>query len=254
MPSGTCIRIFPTPDGVVQHAARTLRDACSAHRERRVCIALSGGSTPARLYRFLAEDFRREIPWERLEVFFGDERCVPPEHPDSNYRLAHVELLSRVPIPEAQVHRMPADAADPAAGVDDYEDLIARLVPTGPLGEPSFDIVWLGLGEDGHTASLFPGTAALDVGDRLVAFNEVPQLDARRMTFTYPLLNAGAVVQFLVLGGQKAPVVTRILGPTARKSGADLAPAARVRPAYGRVEWLLDREASAGITEQGLLA
>lgn len=231
----------------MQHAARTLRSVALQHRDRRIHVALSGGSTPARLFKCLAEEFRHEIPWERLQIFFGDERCVPADHPDSNYGLAHRELLARVPIPPSQVHRMPADAEDLAQAAAAYEALITQLVPAGLTGEPAFDLVWLGLGEDGHTASLFPGTRALTLRDRLVVANEVPQLTTRRMTFTYPLLNAALLVQFLVLGDNKAPVIKAVLEQRHHDGAQARAPAAGVRPTFGAVEWLLDREAAAGL-------
>lgn len=168
-------------------------------------VALAGGSTPRRLYEALAT---MEYPWRSVEIFFGDERCVPPDHEDSNYRMAHEVLLSRVP---ARVHRMP-ETCDPSA----YEAELATV-----FGEelPSFDLVFLGLGEDGHTASLFPGDPALEERERLVARVERP--DHPRLTLTLPVLSAARVAAFLVSGEAKRERLRDLMGD------ADI-PAARV--------------------------
>ena len=245
--------IYPSPDAVVQHAARTLEEVLRDAGDRKVFIALSGGSTPVLLYRLLASPGKR-IPWERLEVFFGDERGVPPDHSDSNYRVAREELLSRVPIPPDQVHRMPASEPDLKAAALAYEAEIRRIVPDGPVGEPAFDLVWLGMGDDGHTASLFPGSPALADTEDLVAANPVKGLPAPRMTFTLPLINNARKVQFLVTGSKKAPAVRQILGPPAEGTPIVPLPAARVRPLYGELEWILDREAARLLEDPDLIA
>jgi len=184
-------------------------------------VALAGGSTPRRLYERLAAC---DFPWSETEVFFGDERCVPPDHPDSNYRMAHEALLSRV---QARVHRMPGETCDASA----YEEDLARVF--GP-GLPEFDLVLLGLGVDGHTASLFPGDPALDVTDRHVV--RVQRPDHPRLTLTLPVLSAAKVVMFLVSGESKRESLRRLL------AGADI-PAARVR---GRQVIIIGDEAAAG--------
>jgi len=184
-------------------------------------VALAGGSTPRRLYERLAAC---DFPWSETEVFFGDERCVPPEHPASNYRMAHEALLSRV---EARVHRMPGETCDASA----YEEDLTRLF--GP-GLPEFDLVLLGLGVDGHTASLFPGDPALDVTDRHVV--RVHRPDHPRLTLTLPVLSAAKVAMFLVSGESKRESLRRLL------AGADI-PAARVR---GRQVIIIGDEAAAG--------
>jgi len=245
--------IYPTPEGVVEHAARTLEEVLRTAGDRKVYIALSGGSTPVLLYRLLVSG-RRAIPWERLEVFFGDERGVPPDHPDSNYRVAREELLSRVPIPPEQVHPMPANEPDPKAAALSYEEAIRRIVPDGPVGEPAFDLVWLGMGDDGHTASLFPGSPALADTEDMVAANPVKGLPAPRMTFTLPLINNARKVQFLVTGSKKAPAVREVLGPPDESSPIVPLPAARVQPLYGELEWILDRDAARLLQDPGLLA
>jgi 6-phosphogluconolactonase len=170
-------------------------------------VALAGGSTPRRLYELLAVC---DLPWSETEVFFGDERCVPPDHPDSNYRMAHEALLSRV---QARVHPMPGETCDAAA----YEEELTRVFGTGP---PEFDLVLLGLGVDGHTASLFPGDPALNVTDRRVV--RVQRPDHPRLTLTLPVLSAAKVAMFLVSGESKREPLRRLL------AGVDI-PAARVR-------------------------
>ncbi len=183
-------------------------------------LALAGGSTPRALYQALAEV---DYPWSEVDVFFGDERCVPPDHPDSNFRMAHRALLSKV---AARVHRMPAESCDPIA----YERELAGAL--GP-GAPTLDLVLLGLGDDGHTASLFPGDPALEERDRLVARVERP--DHPRLTLTLPVLSAARVAAFLVSGESKREALTRLV------EGRDI-PAARV--AAGRVVILADRAAA----------
>jgi 6-phosphogluconolactonase len=240
VPSGE-VRVFPSSGEAFEHAARTL--AAISAGGARPSVALSGGSTPALLYSRLAEGYRDAVPWDRLEVFFGDERAVPPEHQDSNYRLAQTTLLSRVGIPPSRVHRPAAEEEDREAAARRYEEEIRRAVPAGPAGVPQFDLIWLGLGEDGHTASLFPGSRALEETRRLVAVSESP--DGRpRLTFTLPLLDAAKRIQFIVTGKRKAGIVRRILASGSGGPGPPL-PAARVRPRGGTVEWLLDAEAAA---------
>ena len=188
------------------------RDVGGAAAERFVAlgprtVALAGGSTPRLLYERLAT---RDFPWSETELFFGDERCVPPDHPDSNYRMAYEALLSQV---QARVHRMPGETCDAAS----YEEELTRVF--GP-GLPEFDLVLLGLGEDGHTASLFAGDLALDITDRRVV--RVVRPDHPRLTLTLPVLSAAKVVMFVVSGESKREALGRLL------AGADT-PATRVR-------------------------
>jgi 6-phosphogluconolactonase len=184
-------------------------------------VALAGGSTPRPLYERLAAC---DFPWSETEVFFGDERCVPPDHPDSNYRMAHEALLSRV---QARVHRMPGETCSAAA----YEEELNTVF--GP-GLPEFDLVLLGLGVDGHTASLFPGDPALDVTDRRVV--RVQRPDHPRLTLTLPVLSAAKAAMFLVSGRSKREPLQQLL------AGADI-PAARVR---ARQVIIIADEAAAG--------
>ena len=190
---------------VVQDVAGAAAERFLTLRPR--TVALAGGSTPRRLYERLATC---AFPWSETEIFFGDERCVPPDHPDSNYRMAGEALLSKVP---ANVHRMPGETCDAAA----YEEELRQLFGAGL---PEFDLVLLGLGEDGHTASLFPGDPALEEKERWVVRVERP--DHARLTLTLPVLSAAKVALFLVLGAAKREALQRL------RDGDDI-PAARVQ-------------------------
>ncbi len=201
-------------------------------------VALSGGTTPRRTYQLLAAPpFRDQVPWQAVEVFWGDERCVPPEDPRSNQRLARQALLDHVPIPAGRIRPMACNG-DPAAAARAYQQLLARRC--GP-GLPRFDLVLLGLGPDGHTASLFPGSPALQEERRWVSEVLVPGQDFARLTLTLPVLNHAAEILFLAAGAEKAAALGQIL------NGAEpQLPAARVRPDQGRLRWLIDRVAAGG--------
>jgi 6-phosphogluconolactonase len=202
-------------------------------------VALAGGSTPRGLYRLLATDarYRDAVAWARVELFWGDERHVPPDHPDSNYGMAAAELLAHVPIHPARVHRIQGEHPDVHAAAAAYEQDIRRTIPTDGV-VPQLDLVLLGLGADGHTASLFPGTAAVRERDRLVVAHYVEAVQAERITMTLPLLNAARHVLFVVTGSDKADAVRRVLD-----TGEPL-PAAAVRPTQGELTWLVDRAAA----------
>jgi 6-phosphogluconolactonase len=241
----TRVLVFGSAAEAAAHAAASFRDGVLAGSGP-FHVALAGGSTPALVFDRLAAAHARDVPWERVEFFFGDERAVPPDHAASNYGLARVHLLERVPARAGAVHRMPAEEEDLKAAALRYEEEVRRVVPAGPAGEPAFDLIWLGLGDDGHTASLFPGTPALEDTEDLVAPGQSPD-GAARLTFTLPLIQSARRVQFLVLGRKKAAVVRRILGPPPAGSPLVPLPAARVRPLHGTLEWVLDREAAEGI-------
>ncbi len=201
-------------------------------------IALSGGSTPRRLYQVLAAPpYDSEMDWERWYVFWSDERCVPPDHEDSNYRMAREELLDHVAIPDANVHRMRGEV-DPLEAAQAYEAVV-REVFQSPA--PSFDLILLGIGDDGHTASLFPGTEALGEQDRLVVDNWAPDLQVHRITFTLPLINAAKVVAFLDTDKTKAGVLRQVLEPA---PGEEMPPAGLVLPSPGVVHWFLTKQAA----------
>lgn len=207
-------------------------------------IALAGGNTPRRMYEILASPtYANRLAWARWEVFWGDERAVAPDHPDSNYRMARLALLSHVNIPSDQVYRMRGELA-PQEAAEEYE---RRLREVFKESVPVFDLVLLGMGTDGHTASLFPGTAAVENQEDLIVANWAPALDAHRLTLTLPVINAARNVLFLVTGEDKAQAVKAVLelGDEER----DLLPAALVRPESGNLVWHLDRAAASLLTE-----
>ncbi len=200
----------------------------------RFAVALAGGATPRPTYALLAEQpLAQEVEWPRVEVFWGDERCVPPDHLDSNYRMARCALLDHVPIPRENVHRIPGELPPQEAAAAYRLELQEALGAAG-----HFDLVLLGMGSDGHTASLFPGTAAVDEEERSVVAVYVPKLGAWRVTLTLPVINAARHVIFLVAGAEKAEVLARV-------RGGEPLPAAKVQPADGQLTWLVDRDAAA---------
>jgi 6-phosphogluconolactonase len=202
---------------------------------------LSGGSTPRRLLRELAGAPAGEVPWARVHLFWGDERTVPPNHPDSNFRMVEDELLSRVAVPAANLHRFRGEDRDPAAAAAGYEAELRGFFDLGPEQLPRFDLVFLGMGGDGHTASLFPGAAALTQPDRLVVAPWVDRLTTRRLTLTLRVFNAAACVVFLVTGGEKAATLQRVLeGPRGRLE----LPSQLVVPVDGDLVWLVDTAAA----------
>jgi 6-phosphogluconolactonase len=221
------------------------RDAITARG--RFAVALSGGSTPKALFQLLArEPFRSAVTWDRVELFWGDERCVPPDHADSNYRMTRESLLDAVPIPAARIHRIEAEQDDHAAVAAAYEAEIVKILGGTAGGTPpAFDLVFLGMGPDGHTASLFPGTTALGERRRWVVANHVPKFKADRITLTYPILNRAARVVFLAAGADKAAVLHEVLeGPPA----LERLPSQGIRPEVGDLVWLVDRAAAAQLT------
>jgi 6-phosphogluconolactonase len=208
-------------------------------------VALSGGSTPRRLYQLLASG-EHAIDWPRVHVFWSDERCVPPDSTDSNYRLAYDELLSKVAVAADNVHRMRGEI-DPVAAAAQYEQIVRATVPAGSGGVPRFDLLLLGMGDDGHTVSVFPGSPLLGSPDeRLVAAVYVPKLKAHRLTFMPRLLNAAREVLFLVAGAGKADALAAVL-----EGDADPAqyPASIVQPDDGHVTWVVDRDAASGLRQ-----
>lgn len=230
--------IYETPEELAEAAARDFAaKAEAAIGERgRFAFALAGGSTPEASYEALARDYADKLDWSRVHVFFGDERTVPPHHEDSNYRMAQRTLLSRVTL--GSVHRMRCELP-PTEAASDYEEQLREFF--GPDETPSFDLILLGIGEDGHTASLFPETAALDVTDRWVVANPVLKLETMRLTLTIPVVNAAKAVTFLVAGESKAGALREIL-----EGGADprAYPAKFVRPEGGDLTWMVDRAAA----------
>jgi len=218
--------------------------AAAVHSRGRCTVALSGGSTPRGLYRVLAHRIpvRDRVPWSRIEFFWTDERHVPPEHPESNYRMAYDAMLSAAPVRLEQIHRIKTEQADAAAVARNYEDEIRATFEDEQM--PRFDVILLGLGADGHMASLFPGTPALRESGRLCVENWVPALGAYRITMTLPLLNHARAVVVLVSGSDKSAIVRQVL----RRTSGDEFPAHLLQPA-GEIVWMLDRAAASGLLE-----
>lgn len=217
---------------------------CEAVSQRGVAhVALAGGTTPHMLYQRLAGAvLTSAVPWQNVEVFFGDERNVPLDDIESNYGMAQRTLLDHIPIVPSHVHPMRADADDLDAAALEYEQTVRSIVPAEPGNQPRFDLILLGMGADGHTASLFPGTAALREKQKLVMAYKVPILGRQRMTLTLPLINAARNVMLLVTGEDKADTVARLLSDNPADQ-RDL-PVSNVRPKDGTLYLILDAAAA----------
>ncbi|MCX2727581.1 6-phosphogluconolactonase [Thermomicrobium sp. 4228-Ro] len=237
------IRIFENERAAAEHAAEYITTilAAAIAQNGRASVALAGGRTPRLLYRLLADPpYRDRVPWQAVDWFWGDERLVPPDHPDSNYRLAAETLLNRLPIDPDRIHRIPTELGAEAAAVA-YERTLRSLFGTHERDIPQLDLVLLGMGADAHVASLFPGTKALHETEHLVVANEVPALGTVRITFTPPLIRAARHVIVLVTGSEKAAAVRAALEET---DDPDRVPAHILRGAHGTVVWILDRAAA----------
>ncbi|HLX57367.1 MAG TPA: 6-phosphogluconolactonase [Ktedonobacteraceae bacterium] len=232
------IAIYPDLATISQQAAayimRIINEAIVTRG--RFAIALSGGNTPKELYGLLgSEPYKSQIDWQLVDIFWSDERCVPPDDAESNYNMAHEVLLSHIPIPAAQVHRMPADQPDRDAASLAYTQEMQRVFGTN--GIPGFDLLQLGMGPEGHTASLFPHQPSLHETERLVMPVSVPKPPPDRLTFTPPILNAARNVLFLATGADKADALHAIIEG---EHNPDEYPAQIVRPPKGEVTWMVD--------------
>ncbi|MGB0561436.1 MAG: 6-phosphogluconolactonase [Spirulinaceae cyanobacterium] len=208
----------------------------------RFTIALAGGGTPKPLYAALATE---NLPWEQIHVFWGDERYVAPDHSDSNQLMARQAWLDQVPIPAANIHPMPTQAGDPAQDAATHESQLQEFFQTEPGQWPQFDLILLGMGDDAHTASLFPGTDALQVCDRLVTVGN--KGESQRLTFTIPLINAAKVVMFLVSGAGKQGALEKVFAPEADNSQY---PSRFIQPQSSDLIWLLDEPAAATLPQE----
>jgi 6-phosphogluconolactonase len=208
-------------------------------RRGRFCVALSGGNTPRAAYSVIAEE-HRNLPWDKIFIFFGDERHVPPDHPDSNYRMANEALLSRVPLPAGNIFRVRTELTADAAA-DDYDRRLREFFKLATGAWPRFDLILLGIGEDGHTASLFPGSPALKEQSRFAVANWVEKVQSYRITFTFPVLNHAAEDLFLVSGESKSPILQEIFRSSPREA---MYPSQTVRPQDGRLLWIVDKAAA----------
>jgi 6-phosphogluconolactonase len=241
------IRTLTTPQELFAASAEEVfRAAEEAVKERgRFTIALSGGSTPKSLYTLLATNARIALPWDRMFFFWGDERHVPPTDPESNYRMANEAMLSKVPVPASNIFRIPTENPDAPAAAEAYEQTLLHFFALKPGQIPRFDMILLGIGPDGHTASLFPGTAGLNEKTKLVIANWVEKLKTSRISLTLPVLNAAECVAFLVSGTDKATVLKSVLEGD---GAAEQYPAKLVRPTNGRLIWFVDRAAASALS------
>lgn len=235
------IVVRPDAESVADAAAELLRResdvACAANG--RFAVALSGGSTPVPLFdRLGREPYMSGIDWRVWSVYFSDERAVPPDDAGSNYHLVHENLMTRVAIDPERVRRMPAERTDLELAADEYAVTLHGDLEDGPGGAPRLDCIVLGLGENGHTASLFPGTPALSVSDRWVTRGLADYAPNERLTLTYPTINAASLVVFLVTGAGKVDAL--------RATAGGATPAARVQPVDGRLVWMVDAAAAGG--------
>ena len=244
--------VSPTPAEVAKAAAQLFTQAATnaASARGRARIAISGGTTPKAMFALLADPaqpFAQQVPWQKLDLYWVDERCVPPNHPDSNYRMTNEALLSKVPLALDRVHRMEGEL-DPAVAAARYESAIRNSFRLEGAETPTFDLILLGMGDDGHTASLFPHTEALNDLTDIVTANHVPQKDTWRITLTWPVINQGREVAFLIEGAAKAQVLHDVLlGPYQ----PDTYPSQIIRPASGKLSFLLDSAAASKLPSPG---
>jgi len=243
------IRTLTTPQELFEAAAdEVVHAAKEAVAQRgRFTIALPGGSTPKSLFNLLATNARNVLPWDRTFFFWGDERHVPPTDPDSNYRMAEETMLSRIPVAAGNVFRIAAENPDAAAAAEAYEQTLRKFFQLAPGQVPIFDLILLGMGPDGHTASLFPSSAGLQEKSRLVIANWVEKLKASRLTLTLPVLNAARCVAFLVSGTDKAPALHAVLEEDVV---GEQYPSKLIHPVDGKLIWLIDRAAASQLSSK----
>ncbi len=237
--------VFEDIEELTACAARLFAALCSFEVEKKgfFTAVLSGGSTPKGLLKKLAsEEFRDKVRWDRVHLFWGDERSVPPDDEESNYGMAAKELIEKVPIPPGNIHRMRSELG-PAGAAKGYEAEIMAFFSSQGTASPEFDLVFLGLGTDGHTLSLFPGTKAVSERERLVVENHVEALSAWRVTMTPALVNNAKVCVFMATGIQKREALKEVF-----ERGSTALPAGLIRPARGRLLWLVDRQSASGLT------
>ena len=245
--------VSATPAEVAMAAAQLFTQAAmnAASARGRARITISGGTTPKAMFALLADPaqpFVQQVPWQKLDLYWVDERCVPPNHPDSNYRMTSEALLSKVPLAPERVHRMEGEL-DPAVAAARYESAIRNSFRLEGAETPTFDLILLGMGDDGHTASLFPHTEALNDLTDIVTANHVPQKDTWRITLTWPVINQGREVAFLIEGAAKAQVLHDVLlGPYQ----PDTYPSQIIRPASGKLAFLLDSAAASKLPSPGV--
>lgn len=244
------IQVFADAGALASAAAKLfVRQAgATVAADGRFTVALAGGTTPNALYDLLATVYRNSTPWHAIHFFWGDERHVPPDHRDSNFRAASEAMLDRVPVPPAHVHRILGELPNAADAAANYEQKLRGEPALGGAALPVFDLVLLGMGPDGHTASLFPGSEALYERDRLVLAPWVEKFRSSRITLTLPVLNSAAMVVFLVSGVEKAETLSAVLeGP----HQPIRLPAQAVRPSKGHLLWFVDAAAAVRLSARG---
>jgi len=244
------VRILQDAPAIAKQAAEVFIKSATAAAMAKgsFSVSLSGGSTPKALYALLASDaLRGHLPWDKMQLFFGDERPVEPTHPDSNFRMASEAMICKVPLQPRQVHRIKAENPDTEQAAREYEQVLRSHFQLGDGQTPPFDLVLLGMGNEGHTLSLFPGTIALRDNGRLVMRNWVGKLFAERVTLTAPAVNNAAQAIFMVAGADKAPALKGVLeGPYEPEQ----LPAQLIDPKHGKLLWLVDR-AAGGMLSRG---
>ncbi len=253
------MRVYRDPEELALKAARLFARLADQYVVGcgRFTVALSGGSTPRAMLSLLAEaPFHETVPWASIYFFWGDERCVPPDHQDSNYRMAYEALLSKVPAPQENIFRVPAELPDPARAAEQYATTLteffiagpgATKTATAPLAHlPRFDLVFLGMGPDGHTASLFPHTTALEAGEQVVVANYVEKLNAHRITLTAATINNARNITFLVAGEDKAEALKNVLEGSYQP---EVYPSQLIRPRNGTLLWMVDEAAARLLSE-----
>jgi 6-phosphogluconolactonase len=235
------ILILSGADELAREAARRFAEMAETftHDAGRFTVALSGGSTPKAMFQILAEKpYADTIPWRSIYFFWGDERGVPPDHAESNYRMANETLLSKVPIPRENIFRIPAEDGDHERAAASYAETMRKFFAEE---RPTLDLVFLGMGPDGHTASLFPGTTALHAGDRVAAANYVEKFQSWRITLTADSINGARNIIFLVAGADKAPALKEVIeGPR----NPELYPSQLIVPSHGLLLWMVDEAAA----------
>ena len=242
MSTSPIVRVLTDPPAVFAAAAVEFleRARTAIQGSGRFTVALSGGHTPKSLYELLAT--QADTPWDKIHFFFSDERHVPPDSPDSNFRMANESLFAKAPIPKENIHRVPAEIPDADTAAQSYEQTLRQFFQIEEDEDlPRFDLILLGLGPDGHTASLFPGTAALHEDDRLMAANWVEKFKTWRLTFTYPVINNAAAVLFMATGEEKQEALLQILQG---KPDRENYPAQGIHPTNGSLLWLVDQAAA----------
>ncbi|MEK6405478.1 MAG: 6-phosphogluconolactonase [Acidobacteriota bacterium] len=257
---GGQVRIYRDPEELALKAARLFARLADQYvvGSGRFTVALSGGSTPRAMLSLLAADpFIDTVPWSSIYFFWGDERCVPPDHPDSNYRMASEALLSKAPVPPENIFRIPAEMAGPERAAEAYSATLTRFFLAGPGATksatsplsnlPRFDLVFLGMGPDGHTASLFPHTAALQASEQIVVANYVEKFKAYRITLTAATINNARNVTFLAAGEDKAETLKNVLEGSYQP---DLYPSQLIRPRNGTLLWMVDGAAARLLGDQ----